>query len=117
MVQWFFDNIPDFKAEKGFKTQFNVPAPSRDFMHLWLVEAVIPLEKLLVNWQYEGLNGSSNVTMELLGNNHQTHFKLTTEVLEDFDDAIPEFRRESCVGGWNYFIKDRLVQYLSSKHE
>ncbi|MBL4887182.1 MAG: SRPBCC domain-containing protein, partial [Flavobacteriaceae bacterium] len=24
MHQWFFDNIPSFKAEVGFETQFNV---------------------------------------------------------------------------------------------
>jgi len=34
MRQWFFDNIPDFKAEVGFQTKFNVKALSRDFLHL-----------------------------------------------------------------------------------
>jgi len=37
---------------------------------------------------------------------------LSTEVLEDYPDDIPEFKRESGLGGWNYFIKDRLYNYL-----
>jgi hypothetical protein len=40
---------------------------------------------------------------------------LTVEVLEDFPDDIPEFRRESCIGGWNYFINHRLKEYLDKK--
>ncbi len=112
MVQWFFDNIPDFKAEVGFKTQFNVQAPSRDFMHLWEITEVIPNKKLVTNWKYEGLAGNSFVTMELEAVNSKTQFTLTTKVVEDFDDSIPEFKRESCVGGWNYFIKERLADYL-----
>lgn len=112
MIQWFFDNIPDFKAQVGFKTQFNVQAPSRDFMHLWEVTEVIPQKKLVTNWKYEGLDGNSFVTMELEDLGMQTKFTLTTKVMEDFDDSIPEFKRESCVGGWNYFINERLVTYL-----
>lgn len=112
MIQWFFDNISDFKAKVGFKTQFNVQAPSRDFMHLWEVTEVIPEKKLVTNWKYEGLGGNSFVTMELEDLGMQTKFTLTTKVMEDFDDSIPEFKRESCICGWNYFINERLATYL-----
>lgn len=112
MVQWFFDNIPDFKAEVGFKTQFNVQAPSRDFMHLWEITEVIPQKRLVTNWKYDGMEGDSLVYMELEAQGTQTKFTLTTKVLEDFDDAIPEFKRESCVEGWNFFINERLSDYL-----
>lgn len=112
MIQWFFDNILEFKAEVGFKTQFNVQAPSRDFMHLWEVTEVISQKRLVTNWKYEGVEGNSLVYMELEDLGKQTKFTLTTEVLEDFDDAIPEFKRESCVAGWNYFINERLTEYL-----
>jgi len=40
---------------------------------------------------------------------------LTTQITEDFDDSIPEFKRESCIGGWNYFLKERLFNYLKQK--
>ena len=35
MTKWFFENIPDFKPEVGFKTQFNVQSGERNFFHLW----------------------------------------------------------------------------------
>lgn len=114
MIQWFFDNIPDFKAQVGFKTQFNVEAPSRDFMHLWEVTEVIPHKLLVCNWQYEGLAGSSFVSYTLTENSGGTTLTVTTKVKVDFDDKIPEFKPESCQAGWNYFIKERLTSFLSS---
>lgn len=113
MAHWFFNNIPDFKAEVGFKTQFNVKAPSRDFLHLWEVTEVAPNNKLVVNWKFKGHNGASRVTMLLQEKSNQTHFTLIDEILEPFDTNIPEFKRESSVEGWNYFIKSRLQEYLS----
>lgn len=112
MKQWFFDNIPDFKAEVGFQTQFNVKAPSRDFMHLWTVTEVIPQQKIVYNWKYEDLAGDSFVTFELQELDSETKLTVSTTVIEDFSDEIPEFARESCVGGWNYFIKEQLVAFL-----
>jgi len=114
MRQWFFDNIPDFKAEVGFQTQFNVKAPSRDFLHVWTVTEVIPEQKLVYNWKYENLAGDSFVTFELTPHNEGTELTLTTKVVEDFPDDIPEFARESCIGGWNYFVKERLYNFLNT---
>jgi hypothetical protein len=42
-----------------------------------------------------------------------TQFTVTTKVIEDFPNDIPEFARESCIGGWNYFIKERLDKFLN----
>lgn len=112
MVQWFFDNIPEFKATKGFSTQFNVQAPSRDFMHLWKVVEVIPLQKIVINWKYEDCKGDSYVIMEVEDMGATTRFTLTTQVIEDFNEDYPEFKRESCVAGWDYFIKENLSSFL-----
>jgi len=112
MRQWFFDNIPDFKAEVGFQTTFNVKAPSRDFLHNWTITEVIPQKKLVYNWKYPDFAGDSFVTFELTPHNLGTQLTLTTKVTEDFPQNIPEFKRESCLGGWNYFIKERLVGFL-----
>ena len=30
MVLWFFDNIPEFRPEEGFTTEFNVSTGERD---------------------------------------------------------------------------------------
>lgn len=112
MHQWYFDNIPAFKAEVGFKTQFNVKAPSRDFIHQWEVTEVVNQKIITYKWQFKGFKGVSYSIFELEETNHRTTLKLICEVTEDFDDAIPEFRRESCVSGWNYFIKQSLPEYF-----
>lgn len=113
MRQWFFENIPAFEPVVGFKTQFTVNSEDRQFPHLWKITEVIPLKKIVYNWTYEGYKGNSFVTFQLSEiNSHLTELTLTTKVTEDFPDDIPEFKRESCVGGWNYFIKDRLSEYL-----
>lgn len=114
MKEWFFDNIPYFKPEVGFRTQFNVKAPSRDFMHLWEVAKVIPNKMIVTKWRFEGIEGKSLVIFELTGIGTKTKLTVTNKVTQDFDDSIPEFKRESCIGGWNYFINERLVQFLST---
>ncbi|MGV6832155.1 MAG: SRPBCC family protein [bacterium] len=116
LLVWFFDNIPEFQPTVGFKTQFNVKAPSKDFSHKWKVVAVDHLNQITVNWQFQGHPGSANVTMKLHEENNQTHFILIDEILEPFDTSIPEFKRESSVEGWNYFIKKRLQEYLTRKN-
>ncbi|WP_046745059.1 SRPBCC family protein [Kordia zhangzhouensis] len=113
MRQWFFDNIPDFKAQVGFQTKFNVKAPSRDFLHLWTITEVIPQQKIVYNWKYEGLSGDSLVTFQLEETQNGSLLTLTTTVVEDFPEEIPEFARESCLAGWNYFIKEQLLLYLN----
>ena len=112
MHQWYFDNIPAFKPEVGFKTQFNVQSWDRNFMHLWKVIEVVPNKRLVYNWKYESYAGDSNVIFELFEQNNLTTLRLTNQILESFPQDIPEFKRESCVEGWTYFIKNRLKEYL-----
>ena len=64
------------------------------------------------NWKYRGYEGDAYVTFKLTPEENATLLKLTNIVVEDFQDDIPEFKRESCIGGWNYFIKERLKKYL-----
>lgn len=114
MTQWFFDNIPTFEPVEGFKTQFTVQSEDRFFPHVWEITEVIPKKKIVYNWSYSGYKGDSFVTFELIDYGHQTKLRLITQVIEDFPDDIPEFKWESCLAGWNYFIKDRLVTYLKN---
>jgi len=114
MRQWYFENIPDFKPEVGFKTQFEVRSGDRIFPHRWKITEVIPSKKITYNWKYDGYPGDSFVTFELFPHNDQTLLRLTTEIVEDFPQDIPEFRRESCVGGWTYFIQNSLKDYLEN---
>lgn len=113
MTQWFFDNIPEFEPTVGFKTQFTVTSENRVFPHLWEITEVIPFQKIVYNWRYEGYKGDSFVTFQLSEIDNQTQLTVSTKVIEDFPDTIPEFKRDSCIAGWNYFIKTSLVNYFN----
>ena len=112
MIKWFFENIPDFKPEVGFKTQFNVQSGERNFLHLWEIIDVDQGKKIVYDWRYQEYPGIGKVTFELMEKDGQTILKLINEGLESFPKDIPEFTKESCVGGWTYFIKERLKTYL-----
>ncbi|MCT4637151.1 MAG: SRPBCC domain-containing protein [Bacteroidales bacterium] len=114
MRKWFFDNIPDFKAEIGFKTNFNVVSESRNFMHLWCVTDVVPNARIVYNWEYDGYYGRAYVVFTISGNDTSSALEVSFHVTEPFDQSIPEFRSESCLGGWQYFINGKLKEFLKS---
>jgi hypothetical protein len=75
---------------------------------------VIPKNKISVEWQFEGYSGIAIVDFELTELGNQTKFILTSTLIESFPGNIPEFKRESGVEGWNYFIKKSLNEYLKN---
>jgi uncharacterized protein YndB with AHSA1/START domain len=113
MRKWYFENIPAFKPEIGFETQFNVQSNERNFLHKWKVTEVQPLRMIKYSWEFKEYPGKSTATFELLRQDNLTKLKLTVDVLEDFPENIPEFKRESCIAGWEYFINNRLKDYLN----
>jgi uncharacterized protein YndB with AHSA1/START domain len=112
MRQWYFENIPSFKPKVGFKTQFNVKNQDRYFLHLWEVTDIIPYKMIKYNWKYDGYTGDSFVVFELFEYNNLTKLRLTHQIVEDFPEDIPEFRRESGIKGWTFFIKESLKRFL-----
>ncbi len=112
MKQWFFEQIESFVPVVGFSTQFNVNTGNRDFLHQWELLEVIPIQKIIYNWKYNGYAGESLVTFELNAQGDYTILKLTHENTKDYPSAIPEFSRDSCLGGWKYFINERLYKFL-----
>lgn len=112
MRQWFFPNIPEYKAQVGFETQFIVDTGERSFPHIWKVLEINPQQKMVQHWHYGGYAGRCTVAFELEGMEERTQLTVTATVLEDFPDDIPEFERESCFKGWKYFIQENLKQYL-----
>ncbi|RKE98431.1 SRPBCC family protein [Ichthyenterobacterium magnum] len=112
MIQWYFENIPDFKPEVGFTTQFLIENEGRQFTHLWKIVEVIPNKKITYTWQYKEYEGESIAVFEILEHKHQSILRITCEGLETLPQDIPEFTRQSCQGGWDYFIKQRLKDYL-----
>ncbi|NNC69431.1 MAG: SRPBCC domain-containing protein [Flavobacteriaceae bacterium] len=114
MIVWFFENIPDFKPEIGFKTQFVIENEGRQFTHLWEIIEVIPEKKIVYRWKYKEYPGVGTVYFEIEGDEDTAKLTLTNLGLESFPTNIPEFKRESCQSGWNYFINQRLKIYLES---
>jgi uncharacterized protein YndB with AHSA1/START domain len=80
MRKWYFENIPDFKAEVGFATQFVVESGNRSFRHMWTVTEVDPHRKLVYDWKYEGLAGDSFVSWEVSGEKKSARLRVSTLV-------------------------------------
>ena len=59
--------------------------------------------------------GEGLVSFELIENELGSLLTLTNKWIDDLPQDIPEFSRESCLGGWQYFINGRLKDYLSNK--
>lgn len=112
MKQWFFPNIPSFKPEVGFQTKFDVESGNRKFTHLWKIVEVIPGRKITYHWSYKEYSGEGFVNFELFEKDAQTLLQLSNIGLESFPKDIPEFRRESCQSGWEYFIQGNLKDFL-----
>jgi len=114
MINWFFDNIPDFRADVGFETRFEVDSGQRHFSHLWKITDAVPEQRLVYEWRYEEYSGTGTVTFELFEDGDGSLLRVTNEGLESFPQDVPEFARESCEGGWKYFIQDNLKRYLGA---
>ena len=115
MKYWYFDNIPSFEPIVGFETRFKVAVADRTFTHMWKILEVVPRRMLSYEWKFEEYIGSSVSTFLIEEINDKVQLTLTAEVIHPFSSDIPEFSRESGVGGWNYFIFDRLVPFVEGQ--
>lgn len=114
MKKWYFEVLQAFEARVGFTTSFKVSSEERVFTHQWKVIEVIPGQKITYSWEFEEYPGISTSTFEITGDDHKSELTLTVLVQQDFPSGIPEFKRESCIGGWEYFLKGNLKDYLSA---
>ncbi|NQU48495.1 MAG: SRPBCC domain-containing protein [Planctomycetes bacterium] len=112
MRQWYFENIPDFQAKVGFRTEFAVESGCRTFLHQWQVTQVEAPHKLVYSWRYPDFEGDAITIFEVSGYHQKSRLTVTMDIVKSFQKDIPEFERESCVGGWNYFICERLKSFL-----
>lgn len=112
MKQWFFKEIEEFSPELGFNTQFDVNTGKRVFRHIWKVVKVEPYKEICLSWRYEGFKGDSVLCFQIKDIRGSSEIKVNHSVKEDFEEDIEEFSRESCLGGWQYFINDRLKNFL-----
>jgi uncharacterized protein YndB with AHSA1/START domain len=112
MPRWFFEQIADFRPERGFETTFHVHNDGKDYPHHWRVTEVIPSQKLAYDWLYPGYPGASFVVWELAGAGGETRLQLTHTGVVTFPQDDPAFRRDSCQAGWEYFF-GRLEGFLA----
>lgn len=112
MRVWYFDNMLDFRAEVGFETEFVIEHNGRIFTHLWKVDEVREQKKISYLWSYREWPGQGRVIFEIEPAGQGSRLTLTNEVLEDFDDSIEEFRRDSCVSGWQYLLQRSLKKFI-----
>ncbi len=112
MRRWFFEQIEDFQPEPGFETEFNIHHQGKDYHHQWKIIEVVPLEKIVYDWRYKGIPGDGMVIWELSETPEGTRLKLTSQGLETFPDDDPAFTRKAGQEGWDYFIRNRLREFL-----
>lgn len=112
MREWFFAEMDDFDPATGFETKFSVQADDKVYQHCWKLTEVVPQQRIVYDWSYEGLAGRGLVTWELESITDGTKLTLTNTIAESFPIDDPVFRRESCVAGWQYFINEQLMDYL-----
>lgn len=112
MVQWYFAEIDAFEAVVGFSTEFAIKVDGADIVHQWEIIDVVPPQRISHSWRFEDIPGDGTVTWEIFERGSGSTLRLTNTGLETFPQDNPLFTRESCEGGWRYFIGERLKGFL-----
>jgi uncharacterized protein YndB with AHSA1/START domain len=111
MKLWYFD-LPEFKPEVGCTFQFSGGPDDRQYLHLCEVTEVIPGKKITYSWRYDGYEGNSFVSFELMAEGDKTKLRLTHEGLESFPKSNPDLAKKNFVAGWTDIIGNSLKGYL-----
>ncbi len=113
MCQWFFEEIETFAPEVGFETVFTVTADGEDYVHRWnVLEASAP-HRLVYRWRYDGHEGDSRVVWNLSEVTAGTRLDFVHEFQQTFPQDRYVFTREAGVIGWDYFLRQRLPEFLN----
>ncbi len=110
MKKWYFEQIETFEAHIGFATQFVIHHEGKTFTHKWNVVDVQSEESISYLWRYDEYNGISKSKFTMEETDQAVRITVTCTGLETFPQDIPEFKEESCRGGWEYFLQ-RLKDY------
>ena len=114
MKLWYFD-LKEFKAEVGFTFQFiGGTKEGIQYTHLCEVTEVILHKKLTYSWKYEGYEGISYVTFELIEMGKKTKLQLTHAGLESFPISNSDFALHNFEAGWNHIINTSLKEFIES---
>ena len=114
MKHWYFD-LKEFKPEVGFEFQFKGgPSEEKQYLHLCRITDVVPGKKITYSWRFDGHEGISFVTFELLAEGNQTKLILTHEGLESFPKNNPDFAAKNFAEGWTQIVGTSLKEFLKS---
>ncbi len=114
MKLWYFD-LAEFKPEVGFEFQFYGGTKEKQYLHLCKIVDVVPLRKITYSWRYDGYEGISFVTFELIDGGNKTTVRLTHAGLESFPASNPDLGREKFLEGWTAIIGSSLKAFLETK--
>ena len=114
MKKWYFQ-LPEFRAEVGFKFSFTGGSKEKQYLHLCRITEVIPNKKLAYTWKYDGYPGESLVTFELFEEGDRTRVKLTHAGLESFPSDTPDFASSSFQKGWESILGTSLKNFVENK--
>ncbi len=112
MRGWYFDTIEEFRPEPGFEARFNVHCEGTDYEHAWRIREVVPEQRLVYGWRYEGIPGDATVRWELAETPTGTQLTFTHEIHDPFPQDDPVFTREAGEQAWDYFIRQTLKAYV-----
>jgi len=112
MCQWFFKPIAEFEPRVGFSTRFTVASGGIGFVHVWKVVEAVPNERLVLDWRYEGYPGDSSVEFVLVCEGDGTYLRMTHRGQGTFPQEVPEFGRDACTKGWEFFFCESLLGFL-----
>ena len=110
MHKWYFEQLESFHPKVGFTTEFVTHNKEKTFTNQWKILDVKPHESITYSWQYPEYPGHSTSEFNLIETEHGSSVSVTCTGLETFPNDVPEFKAESCKGGWEYFL-NRLKEY------
>lgn len=112
MRHWYFD-LKEFNPENGFEFSFLAgPDEDNQYLHICKIKEVIPERRISYSWRYDGYEGMSVVTFELIPEGEKTRLKLSHTELETFPESNPDFAKENFIAGWKEIIGTNLWKYL-----
>ena len=112
MKQWYFD-LQGFRAEVGCEFEFTASCDEKKtYRHLCRITEGIDGKRLAYTWRYEGYEGDSLVTFELIPEGGKTRLRLIHRGLETFPSSDPAFAPKNFEAGWNHILGESLKSHL-----
>lgn len=114
MKQWYFQ-LGQFEAKVGFEFSFfGQGSKGEKYKHNCRITAVEPEKKLSYTWEYDGYEGSSEVTFELIPQGEETLVRITHTGLDSFPRNNPDFDPTSFSKGWNHILGISLKEFVEN---